>query len=227
MNSVLFSVILPIYQQEQQIAGIFTEYVGALSTMTDPWELIFVVNGSRDRSHEILVQLATGYPNVSVHNLKEGGWGRAVRHGFSVAHGTYICYTNSARTQLPDLLLILKYAKVNENVMVKASRIVRDRFLRKLGSVLFNFENRFLFQTAVMDVNGTPKVFPKQIWDQLDIFSNDDLIDAEAVAKCFKLHVPVVEVPVRLTARRSGRSTTRILSAGRMYCGLLRLRRKI
>jgi glycosyltransferase involved in cell wall biosynthesis len=227
MSSVLFSIVLPVYRQENQIAAIFSDYFSALSTLSDTWELIFVVNGSNDRSFDIAAGLAAGRPNVHVHRLEKAGWGMAVRYGISVARGTYVCYTNSARTQIPDLLLILKYAKINENVVIKASRIVRASFFRKLGSVIYNFENRLLFQTAVMDVNGTPKVFSKVVWESLQIHSNDDLIDAEAIAKCFKLHVPVVEVPVRLTGRRRGRSTTNLRSAFRMYFGLLRLRWKI
>jgi glycosyltransferase involved in cell wall biosynthesis len=227
MSAVLFSLILPVYRQENQIAGIFADYVAALSTLTDSWELIFVVNGSADRSFEIASELAAVHPHVFVHKLEQPGWGRAVRHGISVARGTYVCYTNSARTQIPDLLLILQYAKINAHTVIKASRIIRASFIRKLGSVIYNFENRLLFQTAVMDVNGTPKVFPREVWEKLRIFSDDDLIDAEAIAKCFKSHVPVVEVPVRLTARRQGRSTTNFGSAFRMYWGLLRLKGKI
>lgn len=227
MSSVLFSIILPVHRQENQIAGIFTDYVAALSTSGDAWELIFVVNGSNDRSFAIARELAAGRSNVQVHNLAKAGWGHAVRHGISVARGTYVCYTNSARTQIPDLLLILKYAKTNGNVVIKASRIVRASLFRRLGSVIYNLENRLLFRIAVMDVNGTPKVFPKTVWDSLQIRSDDDLIDAEAMAKCFKFQVPVMEVPVRDTTRRRGRSTTNLRSAFRMYFGLLRLRRKI
>ncbi len=227
ITSVLFSIILPVHRQENQISGIFSDYVAALSTLSDAWELIFVVNGSDDRSFGIVAELAAGRPNVQVHRLEKAGWGRAVRHGISVARGTYVCYTNSARTQLPDLLLILKYAQTNGNVVIKASRIVRASLFRRLGSVIYNLENRLLFRIAVMDVNGTPKVFPKIVWESLQIHSNDDLIDAEAMAKCFKMRVPVLEVPVRDTARRRGRSTTNLGSAFRMYFGLLRLRRKI
>lgn len=227
MSSITFSVVLPLYKQRDQLPSIVEEYVRALASQPESWELILVINGPDDGSHDLAVTLAAAQTNVVVLRLPQGGWGRAVKCGMNAARGQFCCYTNSARTQIPDLLLMLRYACVNRSTVIKASRIVRDSFVRKFGSVLYNFENRFLFQTAVMDVNGTPKILPREIWSSLEVFSDDDLIDAEVIAKCFQRNIPVVEVPVRLTARRSGKSTTRLGSAFRMYVGLVKLKRRL
>jgi hypothetical protein len=56
---------------------------------------------------------------------------------------------------------------------------------------------------------------------------NDDLIDLEFNAICRDAGYPVIEVPILSTTRRSGRSTTGLKSAYRMYAGALELRRDL
>ncbi len=223
----VFSVILPLYKQEHQIEVLFDRYVSALSKMDDSWELLFIINGNKDNSFASAQELALKNTSVKVFNLESGGWGRAVKFGIAKASGNFICYTNSARTNTEDLMLMLKYAKVNDRAVVKATRIIRETFLRKLGSVLYNFENRFLFKTPIWDVNGTPKIISRKVLQSIEIISDDDLIDAEIIARCFKKNIPIIEIPVTSTKRISGRSTTNFKSAFRMYMGLLKLKKKI
>lgn len=227
MNKIIFSVILPIYKQEEQVPYIIQSYAEALGKSGESWELILVVNGEKDNSFSVAGRVIGDNKKIKAFNLKEGGWGRAVRYGLSVASGEYMCYTNSARTNISDLMLMLKYAKVNDEAVIKATRIIRESFLRKLGSVLYNFENRFLFKTPVWDVNGTPKIIPARVLAKFEIISDGDLIDAEIMAKCFKNNIPIIEIPVVSTQRISGKTTTNIRSALKMYRGLLRLRKKI
>jgi glycosyltransferase involved in cell wall biosynthesis len=224
---ITFSIVLPLYKQESHIDRLVQQYVAGLETQNEPWELILVVNGGRDQGFMKAEKHALEDQRIVALELKAGGWGRAVKHGMENARGRFLCYTNSARTQIKDLLLILNYAKINDQAVVKATRIVRTSLIRKIGSVLYNFENRLLFQTPIMDVNGTPKVFPWHVWRNLNIESNYDLIDAECIARCFKLEVPVVEIPVRVTDRIDGSSTTRFNSAIKMYAGLVSLYKKI
>jgi glycosyltransferase involved in cell wall biosynthesis len=227
MNAPLYSVVLPVYNQSAQLPFLFSGYVSLLEQLGDPWELIFVVNGSRDDSHAKALQLAGQHPNIKVYNLEKGGWGRAVKFGLSQATGRMVCYTNSARTHLPDLMTILKYAKTNEEIVIKTTRVIRESFVRKIGSILYNYENRKLLGTPVWDVNGTPKVIPAPYLKDLALISEGDLVDAEVMAKLYRKKVQIVEVLILSTKRIGGRSTTTMKSAMKMYWGLLKLRNKI
>lgn len=227
VNSVVYSVVLPLYRQEDHIDNIVYEYVKGLESQPLSWELILVINGNKDNAFAKAKYYSENDKRIVALELRQGGWGKAVKYGMTAAKGKCLCYTNSARTQIKDLLLILNYAHVNPKAVVKATRIVRTNFIRKIGSVIYNFQNRILFQTAIMDVNGTPKIFPRDVWERLKVVSDGDLIDAEVIAKCFKMEILVLEVPVRITNRRTGESTTRISSAIKMYSGLFRLYAKI
>lgn len=226
MSEVAVSVILPVRNQADHIGAVGDLFRKTLTELGRPFELIFVVNGSNDRTLEICTELAERFEDVRIVE-SEPGWGRSVRNGISKARGDLICYTNSARTQPDDLLLILKYGLVNDRMVVKASRKVRDSLLRRLGSVIYNFEGRMLFGLAVWDINGTPKAFPRAYLEDLDLTEDGDLIDLEFIVKCRLKRIPIVEVPVYLTTRHGKKSTTGLASAWRMYVGALQMSRRL
>ncbi|MFC2111327.1 glycosyltransferase family 2 protein [Bacteroidota bacterium] len=222
-----FSIILPIYQQKAHLPVIIKEYTQKLTELNQTWELIFVVNGPDDGSYALAEKYAYENENIKTIISKESGWGKAVKIGINNADGKLICYTNSARTSVDELIMILNYALVNKNNVIKANRIIRESLIRRIGSVIYNFENRTVFNTPIWDVNGTPKVFPNQILKDNKIHSEGDLLDAELIARCFKNNVPVIEIPVFSTSRISGKSTTSFTSAFKMYFGLFKLKKKI
>ncbi|MDP3940863.1 MAG: glycosyltransferase [bacterium] len=226
-NGLLFSIILPVYKQESHIVPLLQEFIKGLQKITKQYELLVIINGPASNEYKRLVEFAKPRDFIRAFYLDRAGWGRAVKFGISKAKGRYICYTNSARTNVADLLQMLSYSKNNKDVVVKATRIIRESWMRKFGSILYNLENRFLLKTPVWDVNGTPKVFPKNLLKKITLDSENDLIDAELMVKCFRNHIPILEVPVLFTKRKGGKSTTNLLSAFRMYLGLLELKKRL
>jgi undecaprenyl-phosphate 4-deoxy-4-formamido-L-arabinose transferase len=223
----LVSVVLPVYNQADHIAGVVESYLPVLGRVAPEHEVVLVTNNCRDASVEICTELAERHPAVVTIDLEQGGWGRAVKAGLRAARGDTLCYTNSARTSPEMLALILSYSSGYPDVVLKANRRMRDSVLRRLGSVGYNLEARTLFGLAVWDVNGTPKVFPRRFERLLELRRDDDLIDLEFVAVCTREGYPLVEVPVLATTRHGGESTTRLKSALRMYRGAVALRRRM
>lgn len=222
-----FSIILPLYRQGDHLLQLINDYSYKLDNYGFSYELILVINGQFDESYEIALKAIENKPTIKVFQLEKAGWGKAVKFGIEQAEGNLICYTNSARTKIDELINILNYARVNTNNIIKANRIIRESFIRRLGSVIYNFENRALFKTPIWDVNGTPKVFPSKILKNIEIISENDLIDAELIARCFAQNISIIEIPILSTARIAGKSTTNLKSAFRMYFGILALKNKL
>jgi hypothetical protein len=221
----LASVIVPVYNQADHIGGILEEYCAALSELDFPCEIIPVVNGiRRDASLEVCRNLEESHPSIRTLCIDAAGWGRAVRAGLKQAAGDLLCYTNSARTTARDLQLLLLYGSVHTDCVVKASRKIRENWPRRLGSLLYNLECRMLFDLPYWDINGTPKVFHRNLSLLTKLTMNDDLIDLEFHAICRAAGYTVLEVPIFSSARRSGRSTTGFRSAYRLYAGAWGLR---
>ena len=205
------SIILPLYKQVEHIEFLVKEYLEGFKSISDSWEILFIVNGPDDGSYNKLSSLVKNIKNVHVYKLDSGGWGRAVKFGISNSNGKLICYTNSSRTEVGDLLMMFQYAKVNHDHVIKANRLTRDSYLRKMGSLIYNLENRILLKTNTMDINATPKFFPSKIIKNMDIISDGDIIDAEILARCFKKNIPIIEIPIIVNDRISGKSTTNII----------------
>ena len=226
MSVRLASVILPVHNQADHIQSVLEDYVTALARLDFAYELLPVVNGPRrDKSLEICRAMQQRYPVIRTECIDEGGWGRAVRHGLAKATGDMLCYTNSARTRSKDLVLMLLYASVHDNCVVKANRKIRESWRRRLGSLLYNLECRALFDLPYWDINGTPKVFHRRLTALMELSRNDDLIDLEFHAVCRREGYEVIEVPdfQYLTAFRAQHHNLK--SAYRMYAGALRLNR--
>jgi len=219
------SIILPVHNDGAYLAEVVRSYQSVLDRLGRSYELVLVSNGCTDDSVEVCAGLQAQSSNVVHIDLPVGGWGRAVRAGIAAARGEIICYTNLARTSAPILSLLLSYNTAYPDIVVKASRKVRDSWVRRLGSLIYNLECRALFDLAVWDINGTPKVFPRSFSSLLELTRDDDLIDAEFVMRCRQQDYPVVDVPILSTIRHGGKSTTGYRSAIRMYRGAYALSR--
>jgi len=212
-----------VHNQADHIESLVNDYVKTIRTIPYPFEIVLVVNNSRDHSLVLCQKLADRYPMIRLIHSKEGGWGLSVRLGLREARGDLLCFTNSARTRPEELLLFLLYGISNPEVVIKANRKFRDNWLRRLGSLLYNLQVRSLFDLAYWDVNGTPKVFPRSFDGLMHLEENGDLIDAEFNVICRQSEYPMIEVPIVSVARRGGKSTTNYASALRMYAGAIRL----
>jgi glycosyltransferase involved in cell wall biosynthesis len=227
MTVSFVSVVLPVHNQADHVAGVVREYEAQLARLPVPHELILVVNGSTDDSAKVCRELEASHPAVRSLESAEGGWGRAVRLGLEAARGDLLCYTNLARTRAEDLTLVLLYGLVNPDVVIKANRKIRDSLYRRLGSLLYNLECRALFDLSYWDVNGTPKVFPRTLEKLLALTRQDDLIDVEFNIVCRREGYLMLEVPILSSVRHGGRSTTSHRSALRLYWGALSMWREM
>ncbi len=219
----MISVILPVYNQALFITDIVEQYQEVLKKLPASYELLLVVNHSNDDSLQVCQNCARKYSNIKVLSMTQKGWGRAVKMGLKEAMGDHICYTNSARTTAQDLLLFLLYSIANPTTVIKANRKVRDSWKRRVGSLFYNLECRALFDLFYWDVNGTPKIFPKEFTRLKNLSSENDLIDLEFNVICKQENYPMIEIPTVSSRRYAGRSTTGYKSALALYWGAFRL----
>ncbi len=215
----LVSIVLPVYNQAEHIGGVVGGFEDALSSLPIPHEFILVVNNCRDNSLEVCRALAEKHSTVRMTESESGGWGRAVRSGLQAAQGDILCYTNSARTAPADLIILVLYALANPGSVIKGHRHSRESFQRKAGSFLFNLQCRGLFSLPTWDINATPKVFSREVYQALDLKSDGDLLDLELYLQCHRLNKTILEVPLYSRSRHSGSSTTNYRSAWRLYRG--------
>jgi glycosyltransferase involved in cell wall biosynthesis len=222
LSEQLVSIVLPVHGDADHLETVIASYFLTLEDLPVRLELVLVPNGCTTATFATCERLALD-PRVRCVPASPG-WGSAVKAGLAAASGDTIGYTTLARTHAHDLRLLVGVAAMNRNAVVKAVRRSRDRFGRRLGSVLYNFECRVLFRLATWDINGTPKLFPREILEQNQPHEDGDLIDLELMTRLRSANVLVLEVPIVEGTRHSGRSTTNLRSAVRMYAGAIHRR---
>jgi glycosyltransferase involved in cell wall biosynthesis len=219
----VFSLILPIYNQADHIEKIVGEMARELDSLPIGWEILLVPNGCRDGSEDICRSLSREEARILSFVSPKAGWGNAVRYGLQKSRGDTLCFTNSARTAAGALRESISKYLDEQPCVLKVKRAVRDSIFRKLGSLLYNAENYMLFGINVSDINGTPKIFPRSYAALLDMKEEGDLLDLEFNVICKRNRYRVIEPSVVSTTRHGGKSTTKLSSAWRMYCGSVRL----
>jgi glycosyltransferase involved in cell wall biosynthesis len=217
------SVILPFRNQADHLAPLMRKYLGEFQPQPWTFELVLVPNACTDDSVRLCRELQSADPRIRVVENPRGGWGLSVRCGLDAARGRFLCYTNSARTEPAQIPAAFERLRRLPSALVKIVRRGRGNFLREFGSFLYNLECRALFRLGCRDVNGTPKIFPRELLDRVRLTSDGDLLDLEILAKARRQGWRIVEIPVEGWKRHGGKSSTNFKSAGRMYAGALNL----
>jgi dolichyl-phosphate beta-glucosyltransferase len=226
-NNPALSIVLPFRNQADHASGLLEAYRKTLDGFGQSYELVVVPNACSDSTPEVVRAFAGECPTVRIVESPRGGWGLAVRLGMEAARGAVLCYTNSARTDPRHILDLFELYRKHAPCLAKVRRHRRGAPVREVGSWLYNLEAQMLFGLTAPDVNGTPKMFARELCDRLSLKSDGDLLDLELLAKIDRLGLPVVELPVEGFRRHGGRSSTNLRSAWRMYRGAWRLRREV
>ncbi|MGH9333310.1 MAG: glycosyltransferase, partial [Vicinamibacteria bacterium] len=71
----LVSIVLPVHNQGDHVAGVVREYEASLARLPVPHEILLVVNGSSDSSIHECRELEKEHPSIRVLESVEGGWG--------------------------------------------------------------------------------------------------------------------------------------------------------
>jgi glycosyltransferase involved in cell wall biosynthesis len=171
----LISIVLPVHNQADHIEEVVQEYLAALARVSWPHELILVVNGCRDASWEICQALSTQHPTVRALKSEKGAWGLAVARS-ARAHGD-CCVTRICAHHGPGLTLLLLYAIVWPEIVIKANRKIREQRRRRLASL--QPQCRALFDLSMghqRDAEGVSA----NLRQAADLVADDDLIDANS-----------------------------------------------
>ncbi len=135
------SVIIPVYNEELSLPALFARLYPALDKLALTYEIIFINDGSSDRSAAVLRQQFDGRPDVTRVVLLAGNYGQhmAIMAGFEHSRGN-IVITLDADLQNPPEEIAALVAKMKEGHdyvgTIRKNR--QDSFLRRWPSRVLN-----------------------------------------------------------------------------------------
>ena len=172
MEHLEFSLIVPVFREEESVEALALEVESALADTVD-WECLWVDDGSTDRTAAILNRLTERQPRHRVLRLaRNSGQSAALLAGFAAARGALLGTLDGDGQNVPaDLPRMIALQRSSGADLVNGRRAVRqDNWLRILSSRIANGWRNALTGESVSDVGCAIRVFRRDCVRQLPPF---------------------------------------------------------
>jgi glycosyltransferase involved in cell wall biosynthesis len=218
-TQVAISVVVPVYNERDSLHLLYDALTGQLQQLGGSYELIFVDDGSRDGSFDVLRSLRDQDPCVRVIRFRRNfGKTPALVAGFGHAHGDVV-FTMDADLQDDPAEMPRFIAKLDEGYdLVSGWKYPRlDPITKTLPSFFFNKMVSMSTGVKLHDINCGFKAYRKEVLDDIKLYGElHRFVPVLAHQRGFR----VTEVKVRHHKRRYGKSK---FGAGRFLRGFLDL----
>jgi dolichol-phosphate mannosyltransferase len=204
MHAVRISAVVPVYNEQDSLPILVPKLAEVLEGIGLSYEMIFVDDGSRDRSRDILREMAFQFPTLRLLGLKNNrGLSTALLAGMNEAHGDILITLDSDLQNDPeDIPRLLQY--LDQYDMATGWRQRRDDpWLKKISSKIANAIRNRISGEAIHDSACTLRIFKKECIRTVPIFNGmhrflSTLVKMEGYR--------VIEVPVTHHPRKYGKS---------------------
>ena len=228
MENKKLSIILPVYNEEQNIEEVIDDICSNLSLPTDDFEIIVVNDGSDDGTAAILEKISLGKPYIKViTHHKNLGYGIALMSGVGKSRYSLVFFMDAdGQFNIRELEKAFCYLEKFDAVI--GYRVKRaDPFYRTILAIGYSCLVFLFFGLRFRDVNCGFKLFKKNVLEEKNnstagVFYTEVLLKAKN--RGFKIkEIPVTHYP-RLRGRQTGGAPGVIFGAIK---DLLRLKRAL
>ncbi len=200
------SVVVPLYNEEPNVAELHRELTAALGAWGRPYELLFIDDGSTDGTFPVLKELQAGDPRVRVVALRRNfGQTAAFAAGFAHARGRMVATSDGDLQNDPrDLPMMVGMLEDGHDLVCGWRRRRRDPWLTR--RVPSNAANRLISRTTgvkLHDYGCSLKVFRGEVVRSLRLYGEMHRF-LPAIAS--ERGVRIAEVEVNHRPRRFGAS---------------------
>ncbi len=200
------SFVIPVFNEEESLNQLYEEIIYNLpEKYKSSYEIIFVDDGSKDNSYNILLKLAQNDKNVKIIKFRKNfGKAAALQVGFDASHGDYVFTMDSDLQDNPkEIPRFLEKLENGYDMVTGWKKKRHDPISKTFPSKIFNFVTSSAFKLKLHDYNCGFKAYKKEVIKEIDIYGEmHRYIPALANAKGFK----VTEIEVEHRKRQFGKS---------------------
>lgn len=168
MKKPELSIVIPVYNEEAGLAKLFARLYPALDKLALPYEVVFVNDGSRDRSARILADQFRARPDVTRVVMFNGNYGQhmAILAGFQATRGD-IVVTLDADLQNPPEEIGKLIAKMHEGYDYVGSirRERHDVAWRRHASKVMNYLRERITRIRMSDQGNMLRAYSRNVID--------------------------------------------------------------
>jgi glycosyltransferase involved in cell wall biosynthesis len=199
------SVVVPVLNEAPSLRPLYDELRAVLEGLPGGFEILFVDDGSRDESFQVLEKLHREDERVRVLQFRRNfGKAAALATGFAHARGRVIATLDADLQDDPAELPRLLAALEEGHDLVSGWKIRRqDAWSKTVPSRVFNAVTRRLTGIPLHDFNSGFKVYRRAVVEELRLYGElHRFIPVLAARRGFA----VAEIPVHHRPRRFGAS---------------------
>jgi undecaprenyl-phosphate 4-deoxy-4-formamido-L-arabinose transferase len=166
----LLSVVIPVYNEEAGLQSLFDRLYPALDKLKIDYEIVFINDGSRDRSAALLREQFQRRPEVTRVILFNGNYGQhmAIMAGFEHCRGERIVTLDADLQNPPEEIAKLLEAMDDGNDYVGSIRARReDSLWRNLASKLMNRLRERITRIKMTDQGCMLRAYSRDIVDAI------------------------------------------------------------
>jgi glycosyltransferase involved in cell wall biosynthesis len=199
----VLSVMMPIYNEERTLETI----LGHVLARPEVGEVIAVDDGSRDRSWEILTDIAAADQRVRpLRQEQNAGKGAALRRAISELQKPFALVQDADLEYDPrDYPLLLEPMLEGRADVVYGVRGFGGQTAYSYWFVMGNrgvtLASNVLFDSYISDMETGYKVLRSGLWQRLNLRGNRFDIEPDITARVLRLGYRIHEVPIRYYAR--------------------------
>src|SRR5262245_33760731 len=206
------SVVVPVYDEEPNLPILWPELRSVLEPLGLTFEVVFVDDGSRDRSAELIRGFREADTRVRLVRLKaNAGETAATDAGFKAARGTCIVTMDADLQNDPrDIPMLIGH--LDRWDAVTGCRVQRgdgDAWLRRISSRVANRVRNGISNESIQDSGCTFRAFRRECLRELVLYRGfHRFIPTLLRMRGYR----VIEVPVQHRPRRFGQSKYGVLN---------------
>jgi undecaprenyl-phosphate 4-deoxy-4-formamido-L-arabinose transferase len=183
MSHPLLSVVIPVYNEEAGLPALFARLYPALDRLDVPYEVIFVNDGSRDRSAASLREQFTARPDVTRVILFNANYGQhlAILAGFERVRGERIVTLDADLQNPPEEIgKLLAAMDAGADYVGGVRRNREDAWWRRTASRLMNRLRERITRIRMTDQGCMLRAYSR------------DIVDAVAAAREVSTFIPAL-----------------------------------
>ncbi len=229
-NTLLYSILIPAHNEENNIYDTVTELASELRKENIPFEIVVVNDNSVDRTEEIVESLKREIPElVHVRNPMPPGLGRAIRSGLKHVKGDVIAIVMADKSDDP-VDVVRCYRKIEEGYdcvfgsrFRKGSKVVQYPKVKYIANRIVNKFLQVLFLTRFNDLTNAFKVYRRHVIESISPLQASHFnITIEMSLSALIRRYKIAEIPISWYGRTWGQSNLRLREMGRRYlCTML------
>jgi glycosyltransferase involved in cell wall biosynthesis len=169
----ILSILIPVLNEEENISPLCDRLITALKKTGRPYEVIFIDDGSSDRTLEILLNIHKGNPNVKIISFSRNfGQTSALSAGIDFSKGEIIIPMDGDLQNDPeDISLLLQKIEEGYDVVSGWRKNRKDPFLtRRLPSSIANKVISLIGGVRLHDYGCTLKAYRRDILKNIRLY---------------------------------------------------------